>query len=153
MMENKFIRIALFGGFLLVSGVVYQEFYRPPELSPVEASGRTVEIHMRVQENEWMWDPAEIRVAPGDRVILRIFNEDAYDHGFALEVFGINKRLFPKRETTIEFLASKEGAFNFYCSVPCGEGHYRQTGKFIVTPQVLEGGDAPATPVELSPAE
>ncbi|OHA48281.1 MAG: hypothetical protein A2991_01280 [Candidatus Terrybacteria bacterium RIFCSPLOWO2_01_FULL_58_14] len=153
MWENKFIRILAFGGFLLVTGIIYQEFYRPPELAPVAASGRTVEIHMRVLENEWAWEPAELRVAPGDRVVLHIFNEDAYDHGFALEVFGINKRLFPKRETTIEFLASKEGAFNFYCSVPCGEGHYRQTGKFIVTPGALEAGDASAMPVELSPVE
>lgn len=145
-MENKFVKIIVFGGFLLVSGVVYQNFYRPVELAPVDASGNTVEINMRVRENQWAWDPSEIRAAPGDRVILRIFNEDAYDHGFALEIFGINKRLFPKRETTIEFTASKEGEFNFYCSVPCGEGHYRQTGKFIVAPGALRETGSHTTP-------
>ena len=142
MFQNKFTKIAVLAGFMLVTGVIYQKFYRPPEIAPVPESGNVVEISMRVKENEWAWDPAEIKVAPGDRVILKIFNEDSYDHGFALEVFGINKRLFPKRETVIEFVASKVGDFSFYCSVPCGEGHYRQTGKFVVTPQVLEEGDS-----------
>jgi cytochrome c oxidase subunit 2 len=138
MVENKFAKLALFGIFLILSGMIYQRFYRPPELSPIEASGKVVEISMRVKENEWRWDPSVIKVEAGDRVILKIFNEDSYDHGFALEVFGINKRLFPKRETVVDFVASKEGEFTFYCSVPCGEGHYRQTGTFIVTPQTLE---------------
>lgn len=135
----------VFGGLLLLSGIIYQKFYRPPELSPVQASGRTVELHMRVLENKWTWDPSTIQVTAGDKVILRIFNEDSYDHGFALEVFGINKRLYPKQETTIEFVASKEGDFPFYCSVPCGEGHYRQTGKIIVTPE-SSGQTNPSAP-------
>lgn len=139
MFENTFVKILAFGVFLMGTGAVYQNLYRPPELNPCPESGKTVPIAMRVLENQWMWEPAEIEVGCGDRVILTIFNEDAYDHGFALEVFGINRRLFPKRETTIEFVASKEGAFNFYCSVPCGEGHYRQSGKFMVTPADLEG--------------
>jgi len=74
-----------------------------------------------------------IEAKVGDEVVLKIFNEDSYDHGFALEVFGINKRLFPRSETEIRFIASKVGGFTFYCSVPCGEGHYQQTGKFIIT--------------------
>jgi len=139
MFENKFAKIAAFGGFMLLTGVIYQQFYRPLELSPASESGRVVEIAMRVRENSWSWDPAEVVVAPGDRVILKIFNEDTYDHGFALEAFGINKRLFPKRETVIEFVASKVGDFNFYCSVPCGEGHYRQTGAFRVKEEEHHG--------------
>lgn len=137
-MENKFVRLAVFGGFMLASGIVYQNFYRPPEIEGVAATGQEVEIHMRVLKDQWIWEPSQVMVAPGDKVILHIFNEDSYDHGFAIEAFGINKRLFPKRETTVDFIASKQGEFNFYCSVPCGEGHYRQTGKVIVTPLELE---------------
>lgn len=140
-MENKFVRILIFGIFFISTGIVYQEYYRPPSLDPVPESGQVVEIDMRVLENEWLWEPPEITVEPGDRVILNIFNEDIYDHGFALEIFGVNRRLFPKRETRIEFVASKAGSFSFYCSVPCGDGHYSQTGKFHVTPRTLEEGD------------
>lgn len=129
---NKFIKITLFGLFLLVTGIVYQNFYRPDEIAPVKASGNMVEIQMRVLENQWTFEPNDIHVKAGDTVRLHIFNEDTYDHGFALETFGVNRRLFPKRETTVEFVASKEGSFGFYCSVPCGEGHYDQTGVLTV---------------------
>lgn len=123
----------LFAVFLIITGVIYQKYYRPLEIAPVQASGNVLEINMRVLENQWKWEPHIVQAKIGDRIILKIFNEDAYDHGFAIEAFGINKRLFPKRETKIEFLASKIGTFNFYCSVPCGEGHYQQTGQIIVT--------------------
>ncbi|MBI1754748.1 cupredoxin domain-containing protein [Candidatus Azambacteria bacterium] len=130
---NKFVTMTLFAVFLVVSGIVYQNFYRPASIAPVKASGNIKEVKVRVLENKWKWSPDIIEAKIGDTVILKIFNEDPFDHGFALEQFGINKRLFPKRETTIEFVASKIGAFSFYCSVPCGEGHYVQTGTFIVT--------------------
>lgn len=131
-MENKFVTMLLFAGFVIVSGVIYQNFYRPAEIAPVAASGTILDVKVRVLENKWIWEPSVIEAKVGDTVKLKIFNEDTYDHGFALEAFGINKRLFPKRETTIEFTASKVGAYGFYCSVPCGEGHYQQTGTFIV---------------------
>lgn len=122
----------VFAAFLIVSGIVYQKFYRPADIAPIGATNNLREVEVRVLENQWKWSPDVIEVKAGDTVRLKIFNEDSYDHGFALETFGINKRLFPKRETIIEFTASKIGAFSFYCSVPCGEGHYKQTGTFIV---------------------
>lgn len=131
-MTNKFVKLLLFAVFLLASGVIYQFYYRPPGIGPVQASGNVVEIEMRAKENQWKWEPKEIRIKAGDLVKLKIFNEDNYDHGFAVEVFGINKRLFPRRETEIEFVASRAGSFSFYCSVPCGEGHYEQVGTLFV---------------------
>lgn len=130
---NKFVQILIFAIFLIISGVVYQKYYRPPEIAPVQDSGNILEVHIRVLENQWKWSPDTVYAKVGDQVILKIFNEDSYDHGFALEAFGVNKRLFPKRETVISFNVSKIGNFNFYCSVPCGEGHYDQIGHFIVT--------------------
>src|SRR3989344_7420846 len=129
---NKFLKILLFAVFLIVSGVIYQKFYRPQSVGPVQASGRVVEVNVRARKDQWKWDPAEIKVKAGDRVILKIFNEDEYDHGWALEFFGINRRMFPQRETVVDFIASKAGIFQFYCSVPCGEGHYDQLGALIV---------------------
>lgn len=130
---NKFLQLLIFAIFLIVSGVVYQNYYRPLSIGPVKASGNVVEIEMRAKENQWIWDPAEIRVKAGDLVRLKIFNEDSYDHGFAIEAFGVNKRLFPRRETVIEFVASRAGSFGFYCSVPCGQGHYEQIGALFVS--------------------
>lgn len=130
---NKFIVMIIFAVVLVGSGVIYAKFYRPESVAPIAASGNVVTIPVRVLENKWVWEPDILYAKVGDKVVLKIFNEDSYDHGFALEAFGINSRLFPKKETVVEFIASKEGTFGFFCSVPCGEGHYQQTGQFIIT--------------------
>lgn len=129
---NKYLSLLMFGVILMTSGLVYQQYYRPASVGGFKSTGEVVEIHMRVLQNQWKWQPDAIRVKPGDKVILHIFNEDTYDHGFAIDVFGVNRRLFPKSTTTIEFTPSIPGKFNFYCSVPCGPGHYDQVGTLIV---------------------
>lgn len=129
---NKFLQLLIFGVLVIASGIVYQNYYRPIGIGSIKASGNVVEIEMHAKENQWKWDPEEIKVKAGDLVRLKIFNEDSYDHGFAIEAFGVNKRLFPRRETVVEFVASRTGDFSFYCSVPCGEGHYEQIGALFV---------------------
>lgn len=129
---NKFLKLLIFAALLVSSGIVYQKFYRPEGIGPIKATGSVVEIKIRAKENQWKWEPSNIKVKGGDLVRLHIYNEDDYDHGFAIEAFGVNKRLFPRRETVIEFVASRSGSFQFYCSVPCGEGHYEQIGTIFV---------------------
>lgn len=127
---NKFAIIAIFAIVLIVGGIIYNVYFRAEEVAPIKATGNIVEITVRAHENKW--DPTLITVKAGDTVRIKLVNEDSYDHGFAVEAFGINKRMFAKQEDTIEFVASKKGDFVFYCSVPCGEGHFEQTGHLIV---------------------
>jgi len=129
---NKYLGLLIFAVLLMSSGIFYQQFYRPASIGSFKSTGVVVEIHMRVIQNTWKWEPDTIRVNPGDKLKLHINNEDTYDHGFAIDVFGVNRRLFPKSTTTIEFTPSIPGKFNFYCSVPCGQGHYDQVGTLIV---------------------
>lgn len=132
MINNKYFQLFVFAIILFLSGYVYSKFYRPPEIGRAQITGETVEIEVRVLKNQWKWDPEVIKVKAGDKIRLKIYNEDDYDHGFALDVFGINRRLFPRQTTLVEFIASNQGKFNFYCSVPCGEGHYDQVGFLVV---------------------
>lgn len=132
LLENKYFTLLIFATLLFISGYVYANFYRPAEVGGVEPTGNIVEINMRVLKDQWKFEPDTIKVEPGDKVRLYIYNEDSYDHGFAIDVLGVNRRLFPKRETVIEFIASLPGKFNFYCSVPCGDGHYDQIGTLLV---------------------
>ncbi len=152
---NKYLGLLIFAVLLMSSGIFYQKFYRPASIGNFKSTGNEVEIHMRVVQNKWKWQvdtiqvsskgnkgpiqemapipsQASIRVQPGDKIKLYIFNEDTYDHGFAIDVLGVNRRLFPKSETVIEFTPSLAGKFNFYCSVPCGAGHYDQVGTLVV---------------------
>ncbi len=133
----------ILGGFVVVViilGVFYRSFLLPPELQTVEESGKTVEVEMIAIENEWRFDPDYFEVGVGDKVVINFFNEDEYDHGFALEAYGINKRLPPKEWVKLEFLANRAGEFPFYCSVSCGGGevngekrnHFDMVGKMVV---------------------
>lgn len=129
---NKYFQIFVISLFVLASGYAYQEFYRPKDVGGVSSTGNTIVFEMRVLKNQWKWDPSEIHVKAGDKVRLEIFNEDEYDHGFAIDTLGVNRRLFPERTTVVEFNASVPGKFAFSCSVQCGAGHYDQVGLLFV---------------------
>ena len=94
--------------------------------------GEDVAFEVRSVENEWRYDPADLRINKCDKVTITIYNEDEYDHGFAIDVFGVNQRINPMQVTTIKFTASKTGEFVAYCSVPCGEGHFDHVGTVTV---------------------
>lgn len=132
-MGNKYLTFLVFAVFLIGSGVLYQKYYRPADVGAVAWDGVTIfEQDMVSLENQWRFEPDVLEVRRGAKVILHIFNEDRYDHGIGIEQFAVNERLFPRSTTTVVFIASQTGEFQFYCSVACGDGHYDQVGKLIV---------------------
>jgi rhodanese-related sulfurtransferase/plastocyanin len=76
--------------------------------------------------------PNQIEVTRGTDVKIYLTSIDV-THGFALDVFGINKRIEKGKLTTIEFTPDKVGEFEFHCSVYCGVGHSDMKGKLIVS--------------------
>ena len=150
---NKYITIGIVLVLLVVGGVLYKQFVGSSE-APLE-TGVVKEFTIVSKRLEWRFEPESIAIDQGDRVKLTVINEDDFDHGFAVDAFGISQRL-PANETIyIEFVATKSGEFPFYCSVSCsasdnsafglsnGEvetgpyagtvrGHFDQIGKFIV---------------------
>jgi len=105
------------------------------------ATGETITIDMTI--GSWYFAPDTIRADCGDRVVINAYNEDPYDHGIGLDLFGINKRIIAKTVDKIEFTANEKGTFTFYCTVPCGsgidkitklpKGHFDQKGKIIIS--------------------
>jgi cytochrome c oxidase subunit 2 len=133
-MGNKYIVFLLFAAILIGGGVVYEKFYRPKDVGAIAWDGVTVfERNIRSLEGKWHFEPNQLETKRGAKVILHIYNQDTYDHGFAIDNFAVNERIFPKSTTTVQFIASEKGEFQFYCSVACGDGHYDQVGKLIVT--------------------
>ena len=108
---------------LLAMGGIGQEPAPPASPSP------THEIKMTARKYEF--DPSAITVKKGERVKLLITALDR-DHGFKLEVFGINQKLKKGETATVEFTADKTGTFLFQCSEFCGFGHGRMKGKLVV---------------------
>ena len=87
------------------------------------------EFSMTAKKGEF--DPFMITVNKGDKVLLHVKSIDV-DHGFGLTAFGIDEKLEPGKTVDIEFVADKVGTHQFFCSVWCGGGHPKMTGKLIV---------------------
>ena len=103
-----------------------------------DAADAQFELEMRVVKNRWQWDPDTIVVPHGALVTLEIENEDDFAHGFAINEFGVDRRLPGGERTVVQFVADQEGEFEFFCSVYCGVGHYDQNGTLVVTQDDVE---------------
>jgi heme/copper-type cytochrome/quinol oxidase subunit 2 len=132
---NKYVILTIIIVIALVGGLGYQKFLQPDSAKGIE-TGVVREISVVSEKNQWKFEPAEIEVNQGDRVILIVENKDSYDHGLAIDAFGVSQRMLANSITRIEFVATQPGEFPYYCSVPCGSGvvegvergHFDQTG-------------------------
>jgi len=144
---NKYLILIGIAILIIAGGISYRVFFLAQEDKPV-VTGVVRAITITARENEWGFEPAEIQVDRGDKLVLTVINEDDYDHGFAIDAFGISQRMPAKQTIKVEFVATQAGEFPFYCSVPCGEGdvpglghrtHFDMVGtikvKDIVTPK------------------
>jgi heme/copper-type cytochrome/quinol oxidase subunit 2 len=138
-MGNKYFILAGVGVLILVVGIIYRAYFLPEESKPVE-TGVIREITIIAKKNEWRFIPELIEVNRGDRIKMTVINEDDYDHGIAIDAFGITQRMPANSTVKVEFVATQAGDFPFYCSVPCGEGivdgkkrtHFDMIGKLHV---------------------
>ena len=138
-MSNKYFIIGVVVVLIIAGGVMYRTFLLPESSAPV-TTGEVKYITITAKKNEWRFEPETIEINRGDKVIATVVNEDDYDHGFAIDAFGVSQRMPASSTITVEFTATQEGDFPFYCSVPCGEGevdgvkrtHFDMIGKIQV---------------------
>ncbi len=100
------------------------------ETQPSDTTSPTTKSFSMTAKN-WEFSPSTITVKKGDKVKLTIKSVDV-DHGFSLPDFGVNVKLEPGKTVTTEFVADKQGTFQYRCSVQCGSGHKEMTGTLIV---------------------
>lgn len=85
-----------------------------------------------VAASNFKFTPAEIRVKQGETVRVTLTNDSPMPHDWRLDDFSVFTKVIAKGQTdTVEFVASKKGTFEYYCSV----GNHRQqgmVGKLIV---------------------
>ncbi|OGN07400.1 MAG: hypothetical protein A3B86_01475 [Candidatus Yanofskybacteria bacterium RIFCSPHIGHO2_02_FULL_38_22b] len=133
------ISILIIGGGIFYRTVLLSEADRPVETGVV----RNFKIVAR--KDEWKWEPETIEVERGDRLKIEIVNEDDYDHGIAIDAFGVSQRMPARSTINVEFVATQLGDFQYYCSVPCGEGevdgvkrtHFDMIGVIKVRPATI----------------
>lgn len=118
----------------LLTGAVVQEIIPSVQDLLVESESKveTGEVkEFSVEAFNWGFKPESIEVNQGDRVKITAKSTDV-DHGFAIKEFGVNLKLKPGEEKSVEFVADKKGTFTMYCSVYCGEGHREMKGVLVV---------------------
>jgi len=118
---NKYFFIL--GAVILVigGGIFYRNVLLSESDKPVE-TGVVRNFTVIAEKDEWRWMPEVIEVDRGDRIKLEIINKDEYDHGIAIDAFGVSQRMPANSTINVEFVATQLGDFQYYCSVPCGEG-------------------------------
>lgn len=97
------------------------------------ASNTDREQVVRVSASQFAFDPAEIRVQAGQRVILEISSTDVV-HGIYIDGYELQAVAEAGRMETLEFIADRPGAFTMRCSVTCGALHPFMVGKLYVVP-------------------
>ena len=136
---NKYFIIGIVALVIIAGGIVYKQFLLPESSVPV-VTGEVKYITIIAKRDEWRFEPEIVDINRGDKVIATVVNEDDYDHGLAIDAFGVSQRMPANETITVEFTATQAGDFPFYCSVPCGEGmvdgkkrtHFDMIGKIQV---------------------
>ena len=98
-------------------------------------NGKNVEIWMSVIRSHYTPDLVEIN--QGDHVVWHLTSlERTPDatHGFAVPGYNINLSLEPGESQTIEFDATQDGTFPFYCTEFCSALHLEMAGQMLVKP-------------------
>ena len=148
---NKYIIIGIVLVAIVGGGIVFSVVKDTDNCT--SGLGVDREYTVIARKLEWRFDPEEITVDKCDRIQMTVINEDNFDHGVAIDAFGISQRLPANGTINIEFTASKAGVFPFYCSVSCSDskglglkdglvetgpytgtfrGHFEHIGQFVV---------------------
>ena len=140
---NKYIILGIVLVALIGAGIAFR-YFSGDERKPLD-TGIVREITITTKKDQWKFEPDDITVNQGDKIVLTIINEDIYDHGIAIDAFGVSERIPALGTIKVSFVATQPGEFPFYCSVPCGEcekksceingarrGHIDQVGKLHV---------------------
>ena len=85
----------------------------------------------KLTAKQFAFEPETIEVNKGDKVRLIVTSVDVA-HGISIPEYKINERLDVGNPVTIEFIADKDGSFDSFCSVFCGQGHSKMRGKIVV---------------------
>jgi cytochrome c oxidase subunit 2 len=116
----------------------------PPVAAQTNASIKTIEVSAKKYE----FSPAEIRVAKGTHVELKVHSVDD-THGVKLDVYpegakdkgapGLvfdhadqNGKVSKGTDQVLDFVAQTPGTYDFKCAKFCGFGHDKMKGKLIV---------------------
>lgn len=109
--------------------------HEPMDVDPATAqpSGELVDgvRLIRMSARRYEFSPSPLVVNVGERVRILARSEDV-PHSLEIEGYGVDARIDPGRETSIEFTADKAGKFVAHCDIYCGPGHHNMYTTLVV---------------------
>ena len=115
---------------IVLVALTFFVFFKPNNSNgEVSLTGETKEFD--VVAKKFAFEPSTITVDKGDKVILNIESIDV-THGISIPEFNVNSFLEPGETVKIEFIANKQGEFDFFCNVYCGSGHNNMQGVLVI---------------------
>ena len=86
-------------------------------------------IHMGVRQ--WEWVPVQLTANFGEKVRLVMHNADVL-HSISIPDLGVSAYI-PEDGAVVEFMADRQGTFDFFCNTPCGKDHAKMRGKITIS--------------------
>ncbi len=126
MRDSRFISLSVF----IIAGLLVA--FTPLPITRDEPTTRI----FHVDASSFAFNPAEIKVNPGDQVTIELTSSDVV-HGLYLDGYNLQISADPGQTTELTFIANQAGSFRFRCSVTCGDLHPFMIGKLHVGPNLL----------------
>ncbi len=117
---------------------------RQPETAPI--------VEIKITAKKFTFEPNKISVRKGDTVRLLVTSTDV-DHGIGISEYGIDRKVKKGATEVIEFVADKEGKFDFVCSIFCGDGHPEMVGELVVNNSANDAKPPSSVKVSFDPNE
>lgn len=107
-------------------------FKKPVSLFRILNPNGTSIIEIEIPKNSWSFTPETITLKKDKKYTIHITNRDDYPHGFSVTELNVNQYIPPLTVKTFEMKPTISGEFTSYCSVVCGQGHFKMKGKVKV---------------------
>lgn len=120
----------------------------------VERDGNNVTVYATMVRSHI--NPERITVNKGDHVKIHLSSlERAQDetHGFAVDSMNVHASLEPGKTVTVEFDATEEGVFPYYCTEFCSAQHLEMMGYLMVKDPNKQYAAADAKGTKLTPEQ
>jgi heme/copper-type cytochrome/quinol oxidase subunit 2 len=111
----------------ILAGLAFAVIFMPAPAGSTAPTERT----FRIDARRFEYDPAVLRVNPGDRVTIELVATDVV-HGLSIDGYDLQTTADPGKTARISFTADRSGTFRFHCTVTCGNMHPFMTGKLEV---------------------
>ncbi len=86
---------------------------------------------VNITARQFEFSPSEIKVKVGQPVKLIVTSLDV-DHGILIEGLKVATYIVRGRVSSIEFIPTEVGRYEFRCYIVCGVGHENMKGMIIV---------------------